>query len=226
MQNLRSGALEWGCVIAQEQPRDEYPKTVIQGNGLYLQCDQPDAANGRNAPPCMQQRHRPSRTAAQPCPCETRVAFANVGTARSDGDITDDHIPFLPRAIALREKTQGLGYLIVGVAEARTLQKAYKCTGYHVISSGATTDTQLGLELWVSTTIPYATHRKRQFRLQQKHCMVRHASPRTLVVTIAAPLLTITVVVAHAPTHGATVAARRLWWEEFTQLLCIYPLIS
>eukprot|EP00959_Pyramimonas_sp_CCMP1952_P040724 851597-Pyramimonas_sp.AAC.1 len=73
---------------------------------------------------------------------------------------------------------------------------------FWIVSSGCDRDDEcggLGVELWKSKKLPYATVGSRELCFSPPHIKVIFAPSRILLVRICAPALRIVVAVAHAP---------------------------
>ena len=70
-----------------------------------------------------------------------------------------------------------------------------------------------GCELLVNLRIPYAKRGDKEF-FSPRHFVVVEASPRLLVVKVAAPFWQTAICVAHAPHDGAAQADRQEWWAR------------
>ena len=103
------------------------------------------------------------------------------------------------RATLVAEQLAGQGVHIVGIQEARTRAGERTVAGWHVVSGGADSG-QLGVEVWLNTARVYVVDAagKENF-FSAEHLTVTETTPRLLVAHITAPLLSCTVVVAHAP---------------------------
>ncbi len=77
----------------------------------------------------------------------------------------------------------------------------------------------MGVALLINTTKPYAYCGDKEWCLEDKHVRIVHSHPRSLVATIRAPHLEITVAVLHGPTTAATANTRKTWWAETRELL-------
>ncbi|CAL1160258.1 unnamed protein product [Cladocopium goreaui] len=76
-----------------------------------------------------------------------------------------------------------------------------------------------GTELWISLKQPYAYVLGKPQFFHRRHFTVRHADPRTLLVSIDAPFLNALVLVGHGPQSGQPLSDREQWWH-FCGELC------
>eukprot|EP00438_Fugacium_kawagutii_P000288 Skav210752 [mRNA] locus=scaffold1498:120794:126919:+ [translate_table: standard] len=122
----------------------------------------------------------------------------------------------------LAAQFQNFGIWCIGVQEARTPRGFYTSHDYLRYCSGSDNG-NLGVELWLSTSIPYGSHGTRPCYLRKEHCVVVHADPRLLVVNVQAPGLNLCLIVGHAPHSGHPEQARADWWEHLQSLLGRLP---
>ena len=100
-----------------------------------------------------------------------------------------------------------MGVLLVGIQEARNEEDNRSSARYYILSSGTDDGKNLGVELWVSTVVPYATKDGRALYLEARHLRPLEASARHLVVRCQAPHLDMVILVAHALHHGKEYSA-------------------
>ena len=68
-------------------------------------------------------------------------------------------------------------------------------------------------------------HQKgRTYHLKPKHCVVRCAQPRLLIVSIRAPFCHINIAVANAPQQKIQLNERRQWWQRFSTQIAHIPI--
>lgn len=106
----------------------------------------------------------------------------------------------------------------VGIQESRTPRGYYRTQDYIRFCSGASQGL-CGIELWVSTSLPYAWSHHERYFLKKDHCVVVAATPRTLLVHIVAPGLDLWILTGHAPHSGYDHEELSSWWEELQSIL-------
>eukprot|EP00438_Fugacium_kawagutii_P008115 Skav222136 [mRNA] locus=scaffold1181:973586:979189:+ [translate_table: standard] len=122
----------------------------------------------------------------------------------------------------LRQQLEDAQVHVAGFQETRDKQsKMWASAPYIRFCSEATPQGQGGLQLWVSTTLPFARSEGRPIFFQKKHFTVAMASPRLLIVHGHVSGLHLTFVVGHAPHSGDESAES--WWDEFATELAKIP---
>ena len=110
----------------------------------------------------------------------------------------------------------------IGIQEARTEEIfSGKRADYLRLASGHERG-HLGVELWLSRTIPYAWIGRTPCYFEARHLVVLHKDPRRLVVRATAPGLDCIFVVLHGPQSGRQKEEREEWWVTTTDLLLKY----
>eukprot|EP00438_Fugacium_kawagutii_P010365 Skav231995 [mRNA] locus=scaffold719:415087:427369:- [translate_table: standard] len=107
---------------------------------------------------------------------------------------------------------------LVGVQETRGTDGCFETPRWLRLTAGGHRGT-LGVELWVSKTLPYAYEGNRQFTFRKSHFAVVDKSPRHMLVRIDAPALQCWILVGHAPHSGTPEEQRREWWQSISALL-------
>ena len=125
-------------------------------------------------------------------------------------------------ATLIRQQLPKRSAWIVGVQEARTKQGCKASEAFVQLASGSHKD-KLGVELRVSTTVPYAKDSRegRDLRIKREHVVVIEAQPRILAARIRAPLLSLQVLVTHAPTKSANDDVREEHWQQVRRTIAM-----
>ena len=113
----------------------------------------------------------------------------------------------------LRQQFRDICLNILGIQEARSPQSFSTAGDVVRIASGACKGHH-GTELWINLRQPYAYVLGKPQFFHRRHFTVRHADPRTLVVSIDAPFLTALILVGHGPQSGQTLSDREQWWHS------------
>ena len=121
--------------------------------------------------------------------------------------------------VAKREvvKTQLLerGILFAGFQETRIRQTATLPDQHFVMLHSAANDKgHYGVALWANKQIPYATSSGKDLFLEARHCTVTAFAPRYMIVQVSAPLLCLTILVAHGPSDLTNDGCADDFWAE------------
>jgi len=118
----------------------------------------------------------------------------------------------------LRGQMKQLQLNVVGIQEARS--HAGQSAADQVLRiSGGDQQGQLGVELWVNLTQPYAYQGRTPVFFQRMDFVVVEATPRTLLVLHDHPSHRFWFLVAHGPQSGRPQEEREEWWMHLTTLL-------
>ncbi|CAL1136698.1 unnamed protein product [Cladocopium goreaui] len=118
----------------------------------------------------------------------------------------------------LRGQMKQLKLNVVGIQEARS--HAGQSAAEQVLRiSGGDQQGQLGVELWVNLTQPYAYQGRTPVFFQRMDFVVVEATPRTLLVLHDHPSHRFWFLVAHGPQSGRPQEEREEWWMHLTTLL-------
>ena len=112
----------------------------------------------------------------------------------------------------LRQQFRDTCLNILGIQEARSLQ-SFSTAGEVVRIASVAYKGHHGTELWISLRQPYAYVQGKPQFFHRRHFTVRHADPRTLLVSIDAPFLNALVLVGHGPQSGQPLSDREQWWQ-------------
>eukprot|EP00438_Fugacium_kawagutii_P002699 Skav218908 [mRNA] locus=scaffold328:451778:460747:- [translate_table: standard] len=118
----------------------------------------------------------------------------------------------------LTEQFSQYQLLIIGLQEARTPRGSFTTGPYIRLCSGGQQG-QGGLELWLSTQIPYATSAQGPLYFARNHCVVVEAHDRHFLCYLTAPGLQLWILVGHAPHTGKSPEEISDWWSSMTALL-------
>ncbi|CAE7453752.1 unnamed protein product [Symbiodinium sp. CCMP2592] len=114
----------------------------------------------------------------------------------------------------LKRQFQSADLLLAGLQETRLRDEATLPDGdFIMLCAPADERGHFGVSLWASKHVPYASQGAQKLRLQPRHFTVTACEPRMLVVQVCAPYLSLTIVVAHAPSEppAAAGSAERFW---------------
>ena len=124
------------------------------------------------------------------------------------------------RASLLRQQVDQKGYHLLGLQETRTPRGTIRSRSHLRLCSGCQEDHTLGIELWVSLTLPFA------YQPDGKPCCFRPedfaiilADPRQLVVHVSNTHLELVVAVIHAPHSGTCQVELENWWSQLHENL-------
>ena len=102
---------------------------------------------------------------------------------------------------------------ICGVQESRGKHDCTTNVGDYIVFGSASLG-KYGCQVWISTTLPFATLRGKAVRLTESDLAVVYSTPRAIMVRSSSPGLQALIVSAHAPHHGHTTAELKQWWSE------------
>ena len=120
----------------------------------------------------------------------------------------------LGRVPYVREQLAWLGVVLTGLQETRARETATITSTTHLrFLSAADAKGCLGVELWVSRTVPFAYQGQRPLYFEAQDFRILAWSPRFLITRCQRGSLKLLIVVCHAPTRADK--DRDRWWKEF-----------
>ena len=136
------------------------------------------------------------------------VVTVNVQTLAEDRDAGVDG-----RVQYIREQLEGQQVCIAGLQETRAKQSATVVSATHLryLSQQAENGT-LGVELWLSRTVPFAWQGKTPLVFEQADIRMLFTSPRALIAKFSRGFLRFFLAVIHAP--SAADKERERWWKQ------------
>ncbi|CAE7844850.1 unnamed protein product [Symbiodinium necroappetens] len=180
---------------------------------------------GEQGPVLGRRAARPGRAPSEFCFCLITVNVLTLLDPSKGG--VPHHTATQPglRIVAKREllKSQFLEAraLLIGLQETRLQESATLPDGQFVMLHAAADDRgHYGVALWANTTVPYAHKGEAKWYLTRSHFTVVECQPRLLVVSVRAPHLSWTVVVAHAPSEPpAAKGSAAAFWRSCKKVL-------
>ena len=180
---------------------------------------------GEQGPVLGRRAARPGKAPSEFCFCLITVNVLTLLDPSKGG--ASHHTTNQPglRIVAKREllKSQFLEAraLLVGLQETRLQETATLPDGHFVMLHAAADDRgHYGVALWANTTVPYACKGETKWYLTRSHFTVVECQPRLLVVSVRAPHLSWTVVVAHAPSEPPAVkGSAAAFWRACKKVL-------
>ena len=133
-----------------------------------------------------------------------RLGSYNVGSIKESG-----------RTALLREQAEHFGFHALGLQETRTTIDDPVQSNYTRIISVAQQGIG-GCELWLSTTMAYATTSTQRCFFQRENAQVVYADSQTLLVVYHDHQLRLLFCVAHAPHSGQSPQTVQNWWTNLT----------
>eukprot|EP00438_Fugacium_kawagutii_P017942 Skav236602 [mRNA] locus=scaffold3534:112990:118749:+ [translate_table: standard] len=118
----------------------------------------------------------------------------------------------------IREQCQSLGIHVLGIQESRAPESFSSAGDFLRFASGATNGLY-GVELWVSTRLPYGHISKKPLFFHRSHFVVTHRGPRAMYVKCLTPYLETHFLVLHAPHTGIEAGTRTAWWETLQTIV-------
>ena len=139
---------------------------------------------------------------------QPKVLSINVQTLEENSDTgVEGRVPYI------REQLEALQVCIAGLQETRARQSATFVSETHLrYLSQKDTSGNLGIELWLSRTIPFAWRHQQPLVFGQDDIRVVYTDPRTLIAKFTRDMLRFFIVVVHAPT--AADSSRNTWWKS------------
>ncbi|CAE7526831.1 unnamed protein product [Symbiodinium sp. CCMP2592] len=137
-----------------------------------------------------------------------RIVSVNVQTLCEAPGAQPNRVPFV------REQLELLGCSIIGLQETRAKTTSTVTSQSHIrFISACDGQGNLGVELWISRSIPIGWFGNRPIHCDTADFSVLHWSPRCLIVRLVKDSFRLVIIVCHAPTSGS--AERDGWWKEF-----------
>ena len=136
------------------------------------------------------------------------IVTVNVQTLAEDRDAGVDG-----RVQYIREQLEGQQICITGLQETRAKQSATIVSATHLrYLSQQEANGTLGVELWLSRTVPFAWQGRTPLVFEQADIRVLFTSPRALIAKFSRGFLQFFLVVIHAP--SADDSERERWWKQ------------
>ena len=134
-----------------------------------------------------------------------RIGSYNVGSIKESG-----------RTALLREQAEHYGFHAIGLQETRSSIDDPVQSNYVRIISVAQQGVG-GCELWLSTTLAYATANQQRCYFQRENAQVVYADSQLLLVVYHDHQLRLLFCVAHAPHSGQSPQKVQSWWANTTK---------
>eukprot|EP00435_Cladocopium_sp_Y103_P076230 s119_g83.t1 len=142
---------------------------------------------------------------ASTCQLVLHLASYNVCTLRE-----------INKVLYLKQQAEYAQVHLLGLQETRTPHSSVFESGYVLIIAPADAGVG-GCELWLSSTLPYASRGEERFFFRREHCTVLHVECQLLFVRVEAPFLNLLVVVGHAPHRHCDASVIDFWWQQVFQ---------
>ena len=207
---VRNGSIEWMWLICEATRNpDQWP--ALQGSTLVDTLSElkptqlaPDRALGLRSSVTGTDTNLADKLSLK-----ISLVSANVQTLEEDK--TKGLVGRVPY---VREQLEWVGVCITGLQEtrAKTTETIVSATHFR-FTSAANSQGCLGVELWVSRTVPFAYQHGRPLFFSVEDFRVLSWSPRHLFAKCIRGGLRFLIVVCHAPT--ATDPLRNSWWRQF-----------
>ena len=139
-----------------------------------------------------------------------RIGSYNVGSIKEKG-----------RTALLREQAEHFGFHALGLQETRTSIDDPVQSNYARIISVAQQGIG-GCELWLSTTLAYATAKQERSYFRRENAQVVYADSQLLLVVYHDHQLRLLFCVAHAPHSGQAPQTVQSWWANTTKQIQRY----
>lgn len=140
------------------------------------------------------------------------IASLNVGSLFLSPD------GFSGKLTYLRQQMQAHRIHILGVQEARSPPGLSTADDILRISGGSDKH-NLGVELWISMTMPLMRKDGKHSRLSRSNVQLLHHDPRRLIVRVSHDCLNCFLVVLHGPQSGRPHKERQTWWIETQSII-------
>ena len=139
---------------------------------------------------------------------QPKIVTVNVQTLQEDPQAgVAGRVPYI------REQLDALGVALAGLQETRSKQSATVVSATHIrYTSQQDESGNLGVELWLSRTHPFAWRGKEPIFFQRDDVIVFYTSPRILLARYVHSGLRFFIAVLHAPT--AADPTRDTWWKS------------
>ena len=207
---IQDGSLEWMWLIC-EATRNPCQWPHLQG-GQFV-----DIA--RNAPQHPLDSRRalglrplpPDANQCQASPFRLNLTLVSVNVQTLEEDASKGLTGRVPY---IREQLEWTGVCLTGLQETRAKTTETVVSATHLrFTSAATSKGCLGVELWVSRTIPFAYQADRPLLFSLEDFRVLSWSPRHLIVKCVRGSFRLLIAVCHAPT--VLDPSREAWWSQF-----------
>ena len=165
--------------------------------------------------PCLVPAACPRGATSAPCKAKLSVSFCsfNVQTLRDVKGM-------------LWEQFVKAGLHVVGLQETRLRSSSFIEGSSFFEFHAAATNGDGGVSLLFSRTAPYGFMQGKPLRFAKHHLRCLHSDSHCICVCVRAPFLAITVVAAHGPHSGHSIAAIRQWWADLEAVLpCGHDLV-
>jgi len=206
----------------------------------------PDVAGGKvsgTAPPNVSTvnpfyfRRVIAKKKAAPPIITVRAVTANVltldvgdesGKSKHRGDGEGGSLLDAGRTEFLERSFAASRFLFVGIQEARTNQQGMRRGSCYFAVKGGTAKSALGVELWVSHSVPYASGPEGDAFFAADDITLLAASPRLLLGRVNAKWFRADILVLHAPCEPKVgdedaVADQRTFWEDVDRIIASRP---
>ena len=206
--------VDWACdlvcgtVLGNQYPPLEAGSWMVVGSEVPEQAPQ----DYSHAPTVKKQRRKKGD-------CKSSLPMivyqANVLTMGQD---SESPLETTEKMEAMDSELADRGVVLATVQEARTRgPELREQKNFLAITSGRQMPSTLGCEVWVRKCVTGLD--SKQYVVAPEHVLVCHHTPRILVVRVAAPIMNVVVVSAHAPTSYSKKLDKVDFWDTLVAAL-------
>ena len=141
--------------------------------------------------------------------CNLKLATANVGSLSSGPEGHGGKLDYL------RQQFVAHRFHFLGVQESRASACSSHIDGVYRLASGCLAR-HFGVELWINTTLPFASCGSEKHCFKPKDFTVVLSTPRFLLTRLECDFLQAWILVAHAPQSGRALSERESWWQDLS----------
>ena len=141
--------------------------------------------------------------------CSLKLATANVGSLSSGPGGHGGKLDYL------RQQFVAHRLHFLGVQESRAPACSSHIDGVYRLASGSQAG-HFGVELWINTTLPFASCGTERLCFRPKDFTVALSTPRFLLTRLECDFFQAWILVAHAPQSGRALSDRESWWQDLS----------